>query len=140
MGSERRKTMARDRQAEEIREWRMLLKSGKANTGDVDHLEKHLGKLETFLIQVDDIEKQQALLTASKQEASKQLRTLLVDGSKVATFIKAGLREHYGNRAEKLVEFGLRPFRGRPRKVAKPEEPVKPPAEPAAPVDSPTQR
>lgn len=110
----------------------MLLKSGKANTGDVDHLEKHLGKLETFMIQVDEIEKQQALLTASKQEASKQLRTLLVDGSKVATFIKAGLREHYGHRAEKLVEFGLQPFRGRPRKVVKPEEPVKPPAEPAA--------
>lgn len=109
----------------------MLLKSGKANTEDVDHLEKHLGRLETFLIQVDDIEKQQAALTASKQEASKQLRALLVDGTKVATFIKAGLRERYGNRAEKLVEFGLQPFRGRPRTVTKPQEPAKPPAEPA---------
>lgn len=113
----------------------MLLKSGKANTEDVDHLEKHLGRLETFLSQVDEIEKQQAALTASKQEASKQLRTLLVDGTKVATFIKAGLREHYGNRAEKLVEFGLQPFRGRPRKV-KPEEPVEPPVKPDSPAQT----
>ena len=130
--------MARDRQAEVIREWRMLIKSGKSNTGDVIHLEGHLDKLGTFLTEVDEIEKQQAALTASKQEASKQLRTLLTDGSKVATFIKAGLREHYGNRAEKLVEFGLQPFRGRPRKV-KPEEPAEPLVEAAsAPQTSPT--
>lgn len=118
----------------------MLIKSGKSNTGDVTHLEMHLDKLGTFLTQVDEIEKQQAALTASKQEASKQLRALLTDGTKVATFIKAGLREHYGNRAEKLVEFGLQPFRGRPRK-AKPEEPVEPPVEAApAPRTSPTSK
>lgn len=29
--------------------------------------------------------------------------------------VPVGKREHYGNRAEKLVEFGLRPFRSQPR-------------------------
>lgn len=128
--------MARDRQAEVVREWRMLVKSGKSNTGDVGHLEAHLDRLGTFLTQVDEIEKQQAALTASKQEASKQLRTLLVDGNKVATFIKAGLRERYGRQAEKLVEFGLQPFRGRPRKETKPEEPVEPPVKAASPAQT----
>lgn len=127
--------MARDRQAETVREWRMLVKSGKSNTGDVVHLEGHIDRLDVFLTQVDDIEKQQAALTASKQEASKQLRALLVEGTKVATFIKAGLREQYGRRAEKLVEFGLQPFRGRPRK-AKPEEPFEPPVKAASPAET----
>ena len=108
----------------------MLVKSGKANTSSVAHLEGHLTRLEEFLAQFDEIEKVQAALTASKQEASKQLQALFTDGRRVATFVKAGIREQYGNRSEKLVEFGLQPFRGRTRK--KTEEPVEPPAEPAA--------
>lgn len=29
------------------------------------------------------------------------------EGRKLSAFLKAGVRQHYGNRAEKLVEFGL---------------------------------
>jgi hypothetical protein len=47
---------------------------------------------------------------------------LVVEGRKTAAFLKAGLRDHYGRRAEKLTEYGVQPFRG--NKTAKPEEPV----------------
>ena len=30
-------------------------------------------------------------------------------------FVDAGVRQHYGNRSEKLAEFGLQPFRPQPR-------------------------
>lgn len=53
------------------------------------------------------------------------------------TFLNAGIREHYGNRSEKLVEFGLQPFRSQPRiRLVGPDgKPVKPgsiPPEPPA--------
>jgi hypothetical protein len=110
-----------------LAEWRRLIQPQPANQSDTPHLEGHYARLSALLTQAQDIEKQQAALTAAKQETSKQLKALLVEGRKVAAFIKAGLRERYGRSAEKLVEFGLRPFRG--KKSAKPEAPeVKPPA------------
>jgi len=34
-------------------------------------------------------------------------------------YLKEGVRAHYGKRSEKLVEFGMQPFRGIKRKSAK---------------------
>jgi hypothetical protein len=55
--------------------------------------------------------------------------------------LRVALREHYGISSEKLAEFGVRPFRGRNRKVAPivvPPPEVKPAALPAAaPAESP---
>lgn len=119
--------MARNSNPETLAEWRRLIQPLPTNQADTPYLEGHYTRLSALLTQVEDIEKQQAALTAAKQEASKQLKALVVEGRKVAAFIKAGLREKYGRGAEKLVEFGLRPFRG--KKTAKPEEPeVQPPA------------
>lgn len=49
-------------------------------------------------------------------------------------FVNAGVRQYYGNRSEKLVEFGLQPLRGRPRRTTVPPAPPKPSVvEPPAP-------
>jgi len=120
--------MAKNSNPQTLAEWRRLIQPLSTNKSDTPYLEGHYARLSALLTQVEDNEKQQAALTAAKQETSKQLNALLVEGRKVAAFIKAGLRERYGRTAEKLVEFGLKPFRG--NKTAKLEEPteVKPPA------------
>jgi len=48
----------------------------------------------------------------------------------LSAFLDAGVKQHYGNRAEKLAEFGLQPLRRRPR--AQQTEPVGAPVEPPA--------
>lgn len=100
-----------------------------ANSAELAHLEGARQRLKTLLGQSQETITQQGALTASKQEMSKQLRTFLTEGQRVANAIRALLKEHYGLRAEKLAEFGLQPFRGRTRK-AKPTEP-KPPVPPS---------
>ena len=35
----------------------------------------------------------------------------MVQGRKLATYLRVGLKQNYGNRSEKLVEFGLQPLR-----------------------------
>ena len=106
-------------------EWRRLLKPLANNIGEIPHLEGHRTKLESVLTRVDEIVAQQGALAAAKQEASRQLKELVVEGRKIATFVKAGIREHYGRRGEKLTEYGVQPFRGfKPAKPAEPEEPV----------------
>ncbi|HEX9940853.1 MAG TPA: hypothetical protein VGG03_02455 [Thermoanaerobaculia bacterium] len=75
-------------------------------------------------------------MTASKQEASKRLRALLVEGQRIASGLRKFLKEHYGLRSEKLAEFGLQPFRGRPRKSSaeNPEPAEGPNPDPQAPT------
>lgn len=106
-----------------------------ANSAELPHLEGARQRLDTLLAQAQENAKTQAALKASKQEASKQLRTLVIESQRVANAVRALLKEHYGLRSEKLAEFGLQPFRGRTRKAkpaapGAPEPPVPPPTAP----------
>ncbi len=107
--------------------WDRLLAAFEANAGDFPQLEVYRVQLAEMLVQLRGAAAQQAALAASKQEESKRLQELLVDGRKLATFMRNGARRRYGDDSEKLVEFGLLPFRSRPRK-AKPPEGGPPPA------------
>jgi hypothetical protein len=77
-----------------------------------------------MLADAQETVKQQAALTAGKQEMSKKLKSQVVEGQRVANGLRKLLKEFYGVRSEKLAEFGLQPFRGLKRKAAAPEEPT----------------
>lgn len=106
-----------------------------ANASELGHLEGARVRLEKLVTDAQEVAKRQAALTASKQEASKQLLALLAAASRVATGIQKLLAEHYGLRSEKLAEFNLQPFRGRKRQP-KPETPSPAPPKPPAPVQA----
>jgi hypothetical protein len=78
---------------------------------------------------VQELAQQQAELTASKQDISQQFQKELTDAQRMATALRAALKSHYGPDSEKLVEFGIPPFRGRTRKQKQPEAPPAPPVE-----------
>ena len=103
-----------------------------ANAAEIPHLEGIRSRLEKILADAQETAKQQAALTASKQEASKKLRSLAREGLRAATGVQKLLQEHYGLGSEKLAEFGMQPFRGRKTKKAKPEQPAKAKDTPAA--------
>jgi hypothetical protein len=86
-----------------------------ANATELAHLEVSKGRFEVLLTEMRGLTVQQADLTAQKQEISKRLAVLLSEGRKLLTFLKVGVTQHFGNRAEKLVAFGLQPFRSQPR-------------------------
>jgi len=108
-----------------------------ANATDLAHLEGVRGRLDKIFGEAQQVAQQQAALIATKQETSKRLKTLLVEGKRVATGLNRFLKEHYGIRSEKLAEFGLKPLRARVAK-ATPSTPEPPPAPtPANPVAHP---
>ncbi len=96
--------------------WQRLITTLLANIEALAHMEVPRAKLEALLAQAVEIAKQQGALTASKQELSKQLQEIITDGERTATALRVLLKEHYGPRSERLAEFGIQPFRGRPRK------------------------
>jgi hypothetical protein len=91
-----------------------LLASGlTANASELPHLEVHRLKLVTVVGEVQDLLSEKKIQTSVKQDLSRRVEALLDQGSKLASFLRAGVKQHYGTRSEKLVEFDLPPFRGR---------------------------
>jgi len=109
--------------AEVVTGWERDLTATERNLKDIPQVDIPRQKLQGILDEVRELSAEQASLTARKQEASKRIQALIVQGRKVATVLRTLVREHYGNRSEKLAEFNLQPFRGRPRQ-AKPTVPT----------------
>ena len=107
-----------------------------ANKAELAHLEMPRQKVEAMLSEIRDLTAKQASLTAAKQESSKRLAELIIEGQKLLTFVDVAVRQHYGNRSEKLVEFGQQPFRSQPR-IKLVEVAAKPPAAPSEPPAAP---
>jgi hypothetical protein len=70
---------------------------------------------------------QQSTLRASKQEVSKRLQAAMRRAQTLADFLNTGIREHYGHRSEKLIEFGLTPIRRQSRADKARQEPASTP-------------
>jgi hypothetical protein len=91
-----------------------LLASGlTANASELPHLEVPRLQLVTIVDEVQDLLSEQKIQTAAKQDLSRRVEALLDQGRKLASFLRLGVKQHYGIRSEKLVEFDLPPFRGR---------------------------
>jgi len=86
-----------------------------ANIEELPHLSSRVARLDELLALLKELTAEQARLTAMRQEVSKQIAELTDEGQKLMTFLDAGIRQHYGNRSEKLAEYGLQPFRSKPR-------------------------
>ncbi len=127
-------TKQQTRHSDVTTDWEQTSTSVAANINELPHLEAPRAKLQTTLEEVRSLQIQQDLHAAAKQQVSQRLRILLTDGKKLATFLRTGIKEHFGNRSEKLVEFGFQPFRRRKREpvVTKPPGPTPEPQPPGA--------
>jgi hypothetical protein len=107
----RRSTMARVRTyAEIVNGWDELLTAMEQNNGDLTLLDIPRQRLEGIRDQIKGFAVEQATAAASRQVATKRVEFLLAHGSKLATLLRVSIREHYGNRNEKIAEFGIRPL------------------------------
>jgi hypothetical protein len=106
--------------------WERLLTSMEVNPEDFKTLETYRAKLKSMLDTARESSAHQAAMEAAKQEATRSLRELLVEGRKLATFLRGGVKQRYGDKSEKLVEFGLAPARPRTRASGEPKPPATP--------------
>ena len=106
------------------KKWRLQSKALAANAAELTHLEPKRARFDELQFTADDLTAEQASLTARKQEVSKRLAEVIKEESALSAFLDAGVKQHYGNRAEKLAEFGLQPLRRRRPQPTEPEEPL----------------
>ncbi|MFL6203234.1 MAG: hypothetical protein ACJ76J_29045 [Thermoanaerobaculia bacterium] len=89
-----------------------------ANAAQVPELEVNLAKLRERAQRARALFAQQAALTAAKQEVTKELKQVILEGNSLVKFLREGVRAYLGKRSEKLIEFGVQPFRGLNRTAA----------------------
>ncbi len=119
--------------------WDRLLAALEANAAEFPQFDSYREALKAKLAVAQEASTQQTALAASKQAATKNLQGVLVDGRKLANFLRNGVRQHFGNRAEKLTEFDLKPLRTRARKPAVAPE-VKPSTTPPPTTTTPAPK
>ena len=112
-----------------------LLASLTANASEIPHLEASRNQLGALLTQAREAADLQALHTAGKQEATRNLQTALTEGMRLANVLRLAVKQHFGIRSEKLAHFGIQPFRGIPfrSRIRKPRPAPEMPQPPASP-------
>jgi len=99
-----------------------------ANASELPQLEGNRVIFADQVSRVQVLAQEQAAMLASKQEATRQFQVAMAETQRLATVLRFGVKQHYGIDSEKLVEFGIQPFRGKTRKVKEPETPPGPEA------------
>ena len=110
-----------------LREGERFAQGIAANAEELPHLELFREPLQGLLDAVRNLTTQQGVAAAEKQEITRQLREAFLSGTKLLAFMRKGVQQTYGTQGEKLVEFGLVPFRSRLRRPAPAAQPVLPP-------------
>ena len=118
------------RNAVHIAEWERLIASLEANAAELPHLEASRIELQQKLQQIQALSGEQAMHQAAKQEASKGVASAIQEGRHLATFLRTGAKQRFGKESEKMVEFGIAPYRGNKRRL--PSETPEPPAPPGS--------
>jgi hypothetical protein len=125
------------RQGERFTVWRKVSTSTAANVADVPETAPIRVKLDGVIVEVDKILVDQSAFQASKQLSTQRLKTLIDQGNKLTNVLKVMVKQHYGSGSDKLVEFGIQPFRTRPKPIVEPPT-VPAPPEAGIPVPAPT--
>ena len=93
--------------------WVQVSAGVNANPEEAKHLQPGSVRLEGLHKEATELSVEQAALTTAKQEVTKKLRRVHREGDALADFIRTGARAHFGADSEKMIEFGMQPFRGR---------------------------
>lgn len=107
-----------DRNASDLKEWEHLGATILANAADLPQAEIPRAALQKLRDEMGTLLIERNLQQANKQQISQRLAEIHTEGSKLATVLRFIAKQHYGSRNDKLVEFGIPPFRGRTRKAA----------------------
>lgn len=76
------------------------------------HILDPYSKLVALQDEMSRLTQEQAFYDARKQEVTRRMNEALSEGRIVATTLQTVLKQHFGSDSEKLVEFGIKPFRG----------------------------
>jgi hypothetical protein len=119
--------------ADTTNDWEGLLVATLEHLGQLPSVEAHRFALEQHLQATKTVKARQDSHTAGRQEATQELRSMILQGRELATRLRGAIRADLGPKNERLVQFGVKPVRKRARRAPV----VTPPDETKAPAGDP---
>jgi hypothetical protein len=111
--------------------WEKMDTAISANGSQLDPLGVKLPELRQKGQLLRSLYVQHAALAAARQTITEEMRQVIEEGQQIFRLLREGLRQHYGKRNLKLIEFGVDPLPGRPRTDTTPPPPEAPAPDPA---------
>jgi hypothetical protein len=96
-----------------LSQWEELIGACEANAEDLDYLLELQEELRRLSERAKELSVRQDALNAQKQQVTRDLDHVKQRGREIALQVRDGVRTRYGKRSAKLVEFGMRPRKGR---------------------------
>ena len=96
-----------------INGWAQVAAGVSSNPQETEHLQPGAVRLQALHTRASELSVRQAALTTAKQEVTRELQQVLREGDALADFLRTGARAHFGPESEKIVQFGMQPFRGK---------------------------
>jgi len=122
--------------ADFVTDWETLLKNVSDATTELPNMDVYKGVLEKLLASAKDGIALSHARRGLKQQETKDLRELMVEGKDAAAKLRSAIKAHFGPRSEMLLQFGMTPVRKRKKApVLTVKEPG--PAHPPAPAPTP---
>ncbi|HEV8579799.1 MAG TPA: hypothetical protein VGX68_12055 [Thermoanaerobaculia bacterium] len=103
--------------------WEKVAAAQEDNAEELPQMESYRAKLQGLLERARSLSNDHHVLTASKQEVFKNLQETFRQGQKLVDLMRTAAVERFGADSDKLVEFGVKPFRGRTRNTKTPDSP-----------------
>jgi hypothetical protein len=116
--------MARNSRADFIVSGKQLSAAYQANAASLPGMDPLHQEFAILLAELENLGIQQEAQTAAVQQTTKDIEERLARGGLLATRMRNGVKLHLGTRTEKVIEFGIRPFRKRVRPPKVIEVPV----------------
>lgn len=82
-----------------------------ANAQELPGIQTLHQELTTVVTELQDLGILQDAQTAAVQQTTQAIQERLTRGKLLVTRLRNGVKAHYGTRTEKVIEFGIRPFR-----------------------------
>ena len=119
--------------ADFISDWEALLKNVTETAPELPNMDVYKTALEQLAGQVKDGIALANSRRGFKQQETRDLRLLMLQGKDAAAKLRSAIKAHFGPRSERLVQYGMAPIR---KRVRKPDSKNKKP-KPADPAPAP---
>lgn len=103
--------MPRNSRADFIVDGNKLSAAYLANAAELPGLDALHREFSTLVTELESLGILQDAQTAAVQQTAKEIGERLTRGRLLATRLRSGVKLHLGTRTEKVIEFGIRPFR-----------------------------
>jgi hypothetical protein len=112
--------------ADFISDWETLLKNVTDTATELPDMDVYKATLEQLAGQAKDGIALAHSRRGFKQQETRDLRSLMIQGKDAAAKLRSAIKAHFGPRSERLVQYGMTPIRKPDSKNQKPK-----PADPA---------